>query len=589
MGIAHWFRDWNTYTGGPYGKGSNRAPGYNPPTRAYQQGFTNWGGEEGVANVSFTGDITVPHDTSFKNFIIKDSLPFSLMNDGSGRYQFEDGDFFKINGRGFGNEWVSAPPNNTSNTNHGRNYAFSMEMVYPFVAKDVNNMVFNFRGDDDVWVFIDRDLVLDLGGIKEATNGSFTLAGRGLREGGKYTLRVFYVERHSTGSSILIQTNIVAPPADIKLSTSGNANDAGSYINDGNIPGLTVEDKKTVYAHIFDDQGQLLVVPCERITWTLSHADGKIETIKGKCEIEVTTTVSGNLKIEATYIDPENPSDPVTGQTGASFKPLPADSLWVMKDGFFLEGGVIDRQDRVFEAYFAAGQQEATLWIIEVDKYGNYVQHYGSDPNFPRQIDWVIEDARVVDVRRGNSSGSMVILTRKPEGEGVETLITFKGKVYPDPNAPPVDREAKISTGTVGEPAMAIGPNPFVPGQTNLKSSLGDKVYGFYEKAIDDSKTGGKGILITVDAPAKLRPQGKKGGFGRVMIYDAVGNVVHSGTLYESGTYARSYAYAWDGANNKGRRVGPGTYLVVISGVEEETGIAFNPPRRKIGVTAVKK
>ena len=63
--------------------------------------------------------------------------------------------------------------------------------------------------------------------------------------------------------------------------------------------------------------------------------------------------------------------------------------------------------------------------------------------------------------------------------------------------------------------------------------------------------------MIAVDAPAKLRAQGKNGGFGRVMIYDAVGNVVRTAALYESGKYARSYAYAWDGANNKGRRVGP--------------------------------
>jgi fibro-slime domain-containing protein len=86
------------------------------------------------------------------------------------------------------------------------NFHFTTEVVYWFKYDASTSAKLDFTGDDDVWVFVNRKLAVDLGAPHVPTNGSVTIdagsAGRfGLKPDSVYELRVFHAERKVEGSS----------------------------------------------------------------------------------------------------------------------------------------------------------------------------------------------------------------------------------------------------------------------------------------------------------------------------------------------------------------------------------------------------
>lgn len=81
-------------------------------------------------------------------------------------------------------------------------------------------MNFEFTGDDDLWVYVDDQLVLDLGGIHRAQNGSInfstgivTVNGKQDRtiydiESGAHVLKIYYLERGGSNSNCSMYFNI---------------------------------------------------------------------------------------------------------------------------------------------------------------------------------------------------------------------------------------------------------------------------------------------------------------------------------------------------------------------------------------------
>jgi fibro-slime domain-containing protein len=127
---------------------------------------------------------------------------------GTNLYTFNDrtdpayqglGGFFPINGDLYGNS-----------PGQSKNFGFTFEMGTNFVYQKNSGQVFTFTGDDDVFVFIDGKLVVDLGGVHQATSQSINLDRLNwLQDGQSYTLKLFFAERHTTESNVRIDTNLM--------------------------------------------------------------------------------------------------------------------------------------------------------------------------------------------------------------------------------------------------------------------------------------------------------------------------------------------------------------------------------------------
>jgi fibro-slime domain-containing protein len=128
---------------------------------------------------------------------INQSKAFSLTLDdpeNDGVFTFQNPAFFPIDNELFGKEGRA----------HNQHFTFEAHSTFTFKP----GQSFTFIGDDDVWVFINDKLVIDLGGVHKELTGTVNLDTLGLTDGNDYKFDFFFAERNTFESHFRIDTSI---------------------------------------------------------------------------------------------------------------------------------------------------------------------------------------------------------------------------------------------------------------------------------------------------------------------------------------------------------------------------------------------
>lgn len=233
-----------------------------------------------------TGTDTKEHSVPIYGMAVDAYKSIVLTDNGTGTYSFEAGysgtkkdvqydreSGTIYNGTNGGDESGFYPLENlgyeqpglltaTSKVNNGaKNGGFTLRGESQFVYNKDSNLYFTFTGDDDVYMYINGVLALDLGGAHGRNNKTVNLndldpTKYGLKEGQVATFTFFYMERCSDASTFGIETNMELVQRAINVEKKAYDTSYGAEYADGASISTTTDNPTTVaYDLILTNKG----------------------------------------------------------------------------------------------------------------------------------------------------------------------------------------------------------------------------------------------------------------------------------------------------------------------------------------------
>lgn len=143
------------------------------PIPAYTNSTDAWNAHRDIFTMNITGhEPVLPTDNFYRWFhetalSKKFTRQITFTRKGNNTYTYGSRGIFPLDDVSFSNT--------DDATKTGHNFHFTSHLRIPIKLSLDGKEVFSFLGDDDVWVYLNGQLVLDIGGLHQAVSGKFTI------------------------------------------------------------------------------------------------------------------------------------------------------------------------------------------------------------------------------------------------------------------------------------------------------------------------------------------------------------------------------------------------------------------------------